>query len=366
MSTLTINLLAEARKRGKLIAHDEEIKYARFREDFRSILRGTVVLENATRSGKHEMRIIWGFPHITRIFTLENGMGKNMHAETFYVEEKIDGFNLRIAKVNGNIFAFSRGGFIDWFATEKICEMNLENFFKDYPGAVLCGEMIGNTPYTKPIRTFDTRLMVFDIDEGDGTYVKPREKFELLKKYAIDSVPLIGVFRKSELSKLKQTMLTVLKKKKEGIIIKSEDRREIVKYVTPYADIEDIARNMSLMFDMPSGFFIQRILRSAFFLREFELDREHYAKELGSACYLPLIEKLKELGNGDRISEEYEVIIKNQETWNRILKHMSREVKIEIVSRKPEGNKTRIKFKKIYKKTDRELRSYLLGKGVTD
>lgn len=195
MAGISIDLLKDAKKKGKLIEHDEEIKYIRFREDFRSIQRGTVIVQTTLETsgrGTSEpgTRIIRGFPHILRIFSLEKGIQKNMQGDSFHAEEKIDGFNLRVAKINGNLFAFSRGGFIDWFSTEKVRDMGYERLFNDYPEAVLCGEMVGNTPYTPPTSTFDVRLFVFDIDQGDGAYLKPKEKYALLKKYNIDSVPV--------------------------------------------------------------------------------------------------------------------------------------------------------------------------------
>lgn len=355
-------LLVDAKRKGKLVMHEEEgIKYARFRENTGPVVRGTVIIQS-----KSNRRIIWGFPHITRIFTLQKGIGRNIRSETFYAEEKIDGFNLRVAKVNGNLFAFSRGGFIDWFSTEKIRDMGLERFFKDYPDAMLCGEMVGNTPYTAPAKGFDVKLLVFDIDQGDGAYLIPKEKYEILKKYGINSVPVVGHFNKTDIGKLKLAVLAAMKARKEGIVLKSDDRADSVKYVTPYADIEDITRNMQFPFDMPSGFFIQRVLRSAFFIKDFELGHEDYAKKLGIACYEVLIARLNALEKGGVLSERYEILVKTETTWQRILKHMSREVKVEVLSRTNEAKGIRIKFRKIYRKSDKTLRSYLEGKGVTD
>ena len=68
-------------------------------------------------------RVIWGYPHIKRIFTLKNGMKRNLDPGQVYAEEKIDGFNVRIAFIGKNIYAFSRGGFLDSFVTEKAREM---------------------------------------------------------------------------------------------------------------------------------------------------------------------------------------------------------------------------------------------------
>lgn len=367
-------LFADAKKKGKLVFHEEEgIRYARFREDCGQVVRGTILILSKAQDPKlktqypmPKTRIIWGFSHIKRIFALEKGISRNIRSEYFYLEEKIDGFNLRVAKVNGNLFAFSRGGFIDWFSTEKIRGMGLERFFKDYPDVVLCGEMIGNTPYTAPAKGFDVKLFVFDIDQGDGAYLQPKEKYAILKKYGIFSVPVIGHFNKADVKKLKQAVLAIMKAEKEGIVLKSEDRADAVKYVTPYADIEDISRNMQFMFDMPSGFFIQRVLRSAFFMKDFELGHEDYAKKLGIACYETLIARLKALEKGGVISEQYEILIKSETIWQRILKHMSREVKVEVLSKTNDGKGIRIKFRKIYRKSDKTLRGYLEGKGVTD
>ena len=84
MAELSVALVSEALKRGKAEKLTEEITYIRFREEFRGIERGTVIV------GK---RVIRGFPHIKRIFTLENGLKRNMKADFLYAEEKIDGFN---------------------------------------------------------------------------------------------------------------------------------------------------------------------------------------------------------------------------------------------------------------------------------
>ena len=85
-----------ATKKGKAERKKEELDYLRFREDHRKIPRGTVVLKN---------RVIWGFPHIPRIFTLQKGLEKNIKSMDIYIEEKIDGYNLRVAKINGKIIS---------------------------------------------------------------------------------------------------------------------------------------------------------------------------------------------------------------------------------------------------------------------
>ncbi|MDO8554264.1 MAG: RNA ligase [Candidatus Micrarchaeota archaeon] len=347
-------MLARAKNKGKLILHDEEIKYSRFREGSGKIPRGTVLIGE---------RIIFGFPHIKRIFTLQKGLEKNITEDEFYIEEKIDGFNVRAILIDGKIFAFSRGGFVDPFVTEKVREIQLEKFFSDYPNSVLCGEMIGRTPYTR--NDFEPKLLVFDIMNADGEYVEVEKKYEILKNYKIDSVPTFGRFTIKNMEKIKQVALKLMKEKKEGMVIKSRISNRC-KYVNPFADIHDIIGNARIMFDMPSGFFIQRVLRSAMFIRDFKLDENKYAKELGSAFYGKLIETLKEVEKGKLIAEEFEISIKDVSIWNKIVKHMGKEIKLEKISEKKENGKLRIKFRKIYKRTNQKFREFLSGKGIED
>jgi len=353
MPRMTKKMIEGAVKSDKLIRHSEEIEYHRFREDYKRIPRGTVII------GK---RVIWGFPHIKRIFTLEKGIKRNISSPEVYIEEKVDGFNVRVAKIKDNIYAFSRGGFLDPFSTEKIREMGkVKNFFEDHPLKVLCGEMIGNTPYTPPEKKFDVRFLVFDIDDGSGKYIGCGEKYRIIKKYSIDSVTQYG--KQKSIKKIISIAKIVNGDEKEGIVIKSPDISELVKYVVPNADIRDISRSSHLLFDMPMRYFIHRILRSAISIRDFRFEKEKYQKKLGKAFYLNLI---KALNDEKGAYEEFEITVSSEKIWNRILKHMSKEVRIEPIFKVRKNGKTRIRFRKIYKKTSKLFRDFTQGKALVD
>lgn len=352
------NFINDAIRNDKAEILKEEISYVRFHSHFKGIERGTVIAP----SGK----IIWGFPHIKRIFTLKAGMERNIHENTVYFEEKIDGFNVRIIEINGKVYAFSRGGFLDPFVTEKARELKLDGFFDVHPKYTICGEMIGNTPYTTPTDKFDVKLFVFDINDGHNNYLPCEMKYELMKKYGITSVPVIGKFKANDFSAMNRVVLDVNKARKEGVVIKSESRQDLVKYVNPNADIDDIENCAHLFSDMPFGFFNQRVLRSAFFIRDFKLDKEKYAKELGKAFYSGLIKALDTLEAGRNIEDEFEILIKDESIWDKIRKHTGKEVKLNIIFKRNENGKTRIRFSKTYLRTTKLIRSFLRGKGVTD
>ncbi|MFH0737843.1 MAG: RNA ligase [Candidatus Micrarchaeota archaeon] len=348
--------LTEALKKGKLERLSCEIEYARFTDRFKGVERGTVI------AGK---RIIRAYPHIKRIFALSNGLARNMD-RPFYAEEKIDGFNVRIVSLDGKIFAFSRGGFLDAFVTEKVRDAGFERYFAKNPAHVLCAEMIGNTPYTPPTDDYDVRLFVFDIDDGRGRLIPCAERYALLKEYGIEGVPVLGRFHQDDVKGVKRLMLGLNKGRKEGAVFKSDDRSKAVKYVTPWSDIEDISKSSEMLFDMPIGFYYQRILRSAFSITEFGLDRDEYAGALGKAFYDGLAKAINRAGSGQECVEEFEISIKDPSVWDELKRHMSREVRVEEIWRKRIGARLRIRFRKVFKKTSKTLISLANGKAVAD
>jgi ATP-dependent RNA circularization protein (DNA/RNA ligase family) len=149
-------------------------------------------------------------------------------------------------------------------------------------------------------------------------------------------------------------------------VLKSLDRKNIVKYVTPNSDIEDISQVSGQFFDMPIGFFYQRVLRSAFFIDDFSLDSDKYSLKLGKAFYTALRKSIRKARKGEEIGEEFEILIKDKAIWDDIRKHMSKEVKLEELWRHEEGGRTRIRFQKIYRRTSRKLIGYAAGKGLAD
>jgi putative ATP-dependent DNA ligase len=359
--------LGEAKRKGRMIERDEELQYFSFKEKFKHVPRGTVLLGE---------QIVPGYRRIGRIFTLERGLARNIKADEVWLEEKIDGYNVRVVKEGKRVYAFSRGGFIEPFTTEKVREMPVfEQFFKSYPNHVVCGEMIGNTPYTRPTKQFDVKFLVFDFMDGMGELLPIAEKYSIIRKFGFESVPVFGKFAKTDLKGMRDVFLAANKAWKEGVVIKAPDNKQAVKYVTPASDIEDISHSAHALFDMPAGFYQQRVLRSAMALKDFGMDRKKHANALGLAFYEQLLRGLDEAaeGMGEKgegfggVYDEFEILIRNPETWEGVKKHMSREIKLEEVYRREEPDgRLRIRFRKIFKETTHRLREYMSGKAIED
>jgi putative ATP-dependent DNA ligase len=110
-----------------------DLTFVRLSQEYKSYPRGTVFYDKG---------IILGYPRIMRILHLANGITRYFKNK-FYVEEKMDGYNVRIAVINRIPLAFTKGGFICPFTTDRIPDLIDLNFFKEYPEHIICGEVVG-------------------------------------------------------------------------------------------------------------------------------------------------------------------------------------------------------------------------------
>src|SRR5512133_3410794 len=111
----------------------------RFDKEIYRIERGTVLDEKGD-----SFEVIMGFPKIRRAMVLDPTLKKHFSGlEKVAVEEKMNGYNVRVANVKGNILAITRSGYVCPYTTERAnVKLNLK-FFDDFPNLVLYGEMVG-------------------------------------------------------------------------------------------------------------------------------------------------------------------------------------------------------------------------------
>lgn len=347
----------------------EGIRYVRFRDSARNFRRGTVVFETG--------EAVLGFPHIKRVVQLENGIRRVFKNKPFYVEEKVDGYNVRVVKVNDKILAITRGGFLCPFTTERIEDFVNFDFFKDYPNLVLVGEMAGpESPYLvegPPYVKKDIEFFLFDIQEkGSGRSLPVEERYRLAEEYGIPQVERFGLYDSSKVGELKELIERLSEEKREGIVMKSPDMKRIAKYVTPYANINDIKIGSHIFFDLPHGYFMQRIKRLAFYLAENHVkgeEFENYAKALGIALLRPFVESIHEVANGGEVDETFTVRVKNITTAHKMVTHFERlgvEIHIEDIEDLGNGYWGGITFKRVYPDATREIRELWNGLAFVD
>lgn len=330
----------------KVVGHEG---FRRFAEKAGGVPRGTII------AGE---RVILGYPKIRRIFSLETGVERNFESAELVAEEKIDGYNVRAAMHAGGLVCFSRGGYVDHFAMEKLGrDQAVKKFFSSHRGMVLFGEMVGNTPHTAPTDEYDVKYYVFDILDGEGEFLGPMERREFCKESGLLPVPLVGVFKRGDVGKLKAAASRLDREGKEGMVLRGTERREMVKYVTPSSDINDLAENSAKIFDMPAGFMKQRVFRSAVSIRELGLKREKYSARLGEALYSGLTDAL----SVGQVEEKFRVRVEDPHTWDRIREGMGKEIEIRVDRNGREGKGYEIEFTKVFREGSKRVRRALEG-----
>jgi putative ATP-dependent DNA ligase len=339
----------------------EDINYFIWTKDFKEHKRGCIDID-----GLH----IHSYPSIKRVINLEKGVKKSFK-KPFYVQEKVDGYNVRVVMANNEIYAFSRSGHIEAFATEKLRENEaIKKIAKD--GFIICGEMIGNTPYTTSYQKHDYDFFVFDIIK-DGKFLEVEELYKLANHYGFKTVPLYGIFDprdENSIASLKGLIKKLNEEKKEGIVMKNSETR--IKYVFGYNELFHFANAFMAPFDYNIGYIQQRISRAALFFDEFNIkvpENEEFNPIKN------LIESIKMFKDKGYVSKIFRIKVKAITTWIDIKKRLeeSKEIKIKELdikqikeNGKNENAYYEITFEKIFNRTTKKLRPFITGKAFED
>ena len=342
--------------------HVKELLLVRLTQDLRNYPRGSIFYENG---------FIPGYPKIVRVLHLQNGINRYFKGR-FYVEEKMDGYNVRIALIDGNPLAFTRGGFICPFTTNRIPDLVDMNFFRTYPRYIINGEVVGpGSPYNTEVIPYideDVVLFVFDLLNEIGKSLSVEERYAILEPFTIQQVRRWGPFSPSDIENIRAIILELEREEREGVVIKPISDGKPVKYVTLSSCLRDFQATASLMTEIPAGFYIQRILRAVFFCHEFgvSLD-EHYLLESARALYLLPKKALKEIAEGGNIRESFLIKAKSKDALDDLLHHLHRSgISTKLLSLEKNGDYYRVKFHRIYTKGTREIRRRLMGHGFFD
>lgn len=353
----------------KLTSYEHEgLAFIRLAADHKGYPRGTVF---------HEDGIVPGYPKIMRVLHLERGI-KRYFKGPFYAEEKVDGYNVRVAVVTGEVLAFTRGGFVCPFTTDRIPELIDVSFLTKNPGLVLCGEVVGpGSPYNTeeiPYVEEDVKFYAFGVmDTSIGIQMSPDIKYTLLQQHGIPQVRHWG-FHPGEIEKIKALVLELDADGREGIVLKpsganaSRSKVEPIKYVTPTSCIRDIEATSTLMAELPAGFYIQRIMRAIFFSREFGLPlSDDYLMSAARALFRPNLKLLKDIDEGGEIRETFTIRVKEKEAVDELLHRLRQaNVAVTLTSIEKTDQHLQATFHRTYRKGTKDLRRKLSGHGFFD
>ncbi len=317
------------------------LEYLVFRREIHGVREGTAVLLGG------EPFIIHGYPSIRRLAILE-AVPQHM-IDRIIVEEKMDGYNVRVVFYEGEVYAFTRGGYICPYTVARIRKLyggQVRLMAREYPGIVLAGEVVGTeNPYVvynyPEAGGFD--YFIFDtMQDGKLQPLKLRE--EIAEKYGFRRVRILGELDKNDVEGLRSIIDRLEKERREGIVIKDPDHRvPPLKYTTVYINIHDIEEGMKHPFDEGRGYLFSRIVRLIAQGYEYDWSNDQLdmiAKKLGKAILKPAIESLKKRSNGGLIAASYTLVFPDYRSFEEYLEYMESQgidTITRIIEEKPSG-----------------------------
>jgi putative ATP-dependent DNA ligase len=337
--------------------------YVRFAAPHRGIPRGTAVFADA---------VIWGYPEIGRLLRLDSGLRRQFRAP-FWVEEKVDGYNVRLFQAQGDVLALTRRGYLCPFTTDRLPDLLDLRVFAERPDLVLCAEVAGpDNPYTEsspPYVTEDVRLFVFDVMRKDAPQLLPQaERLQLLQAYGLPGVPQYGRYEVGDVEALKALLRRLDAEGREGVVLKEdgpEPRR--AKYVTGSTTLRDLQTTAAAMAQLPPEYYTQRLLRLALFLDEHDMaGRRQLAGALGEGLIEGLLQAVRQYRHHGKVLRTFRCRFRqeaNAALFTRSLRRLLGEAQVQLRGLRQEGAFYVLEFDKILPRATGVF-AQLLGGGL--
>lgn len=301
------------------------IKALMFRKRVGKIEAGTMICFG------DKIEIIRGFPKIRRTLMLFPSLKMHFNNEVA-VEEKMNGYNVRIAMINNEIIAFTRGGYICPYTTKKAPEiMDMKNFFIDHPELVICGEMVGTeNPYVTHLyrEIGNLGFRIFDLREkGSNKAMQIIDKVKTLEAYDLPHVNLFGIIDIDDApERIFELIFELGNENREGVVIKDPNMEiDPVKYTSSQAHNGEIEYAFTYPFDFGRAFFFSRVIREAFQayeLKESDDDIRHRAHMIGESIIYPMISTIKHVADDNQASEDIIIHVDDLKEAEIFVRHL--------------------------------------------
>lgn len=301
----------------------EEDFHFRFDKRYAGVGKGTCVFKNN--------EVVTGYPKIRRALILSPTIQKRF-GEEVAVEEKLNGCNVRVIRINEKILCLTRSGLICPYLTSKAREKINTEFFKKNPDKVIFGEMVGpDNPYT-PTKIYDVDsldLLTFDIrKKGNGERLSIKDRRKLCDEFNLKKVNLFGFYKtKNCVEKIHKIIKRLGKRKREGVVIKDPlTNLEPIKYTAPQSNSNDLNHAYRFFHDYGDDFIYSRTVREGFQSFEWNESKEELekrAKRIGINILEPMRKTIKEKKEGEKITETVHIKVKNLGTAKKFINHLN-------------------------------------------
>ena len=345
-------------------------KYAyllRFDKEISHIERGTVLYE---KDSSFEM--ITGFPKIRRAMVLDPTVEKHfIGLEKVAVEEKMNGYNVRIAAIKNDILAITRSGYVCPYTTQKAREKLNLKFFDDFPELVLYAEMVGpDNPYiSKDIYNVESvEFFVFDIREkNNGKPLSISKKQETLEKYGFFQAKFFGeIPLETAPEEIGKIVRKLGGKEHEGVVIKDPEMiLSPLKYTSSQSNCADLKHAFKFYNEAGRDYMLSRIVREGFQTVEWNESEAKFEKrcmQLGKSILSPLRESIKNVKEGHRLYEEARIRVSDLRTVADFQEYLNR-LGIDAIFEEPQfvEGEYLITIKKLNKSTSDKTQAIWQG-----
>ncbi|HMK53805.1 MAG TPA: RNA ligase [Methanobacteriaceae archaeon] len=359
---LSSEKLQSALNRGNIkFYHEFGIEAIQIRKRIGRIEAGTMVCLEDT------IDVVVGFPKIRRTLMLSPTL-QDHFKDQVALEEKMNGYNVRITRVNSQIKAFTRGGYICPYTTKKANQiMDMDKFFEDHPQLVICGEMVGtDNPYVSHYYPEIGKLgfRIFDVREKlTNTPLSVLEKRKLLEEYGLPPVRLFGIYDTAEAGqKVLEIVKELGKNNREGVVVK-DPQMEIppLKYTSSEAHALELEYAFSFPFDLGQAFLFSRIIREgfqSFEMKESDEEIKLRAQRLGESILNPMLNTIKLIAREKIAAEDMVIEVDNPEEAEDFARYLRDLGVIAMVLEVKDGKAV---IRRLHQATSDKVSNYLHG-----
>jgi putative ATP-dependent DNA ligase len=317
-----------------------------------------------------EPKLIRGYPKIKRVLVLTPTIEKHFHSiPKVGIEEKMNGYNVRICLIEDELVALTRGGLVCPYTTHKAEEVIDRAFFVDNPEMILCAEAVGpENPYV-PKDVYDVRSLgffVFDIMR-DNRRVPIKEKLEICDSYGIKTTTFFGFFSKNEAPKeIMKIVKRLGERGREGVVVKDPEMRiEPLKYTSSESNCGDLKYAFRFYNDYGVHFFLSRVVREAFQSFEWGENEEERSKRIervGKNILEPMIETIERVSRGEKIGERVTLRVRDLNVIHKFQRHLRRlGIDASFGEIKEENGEFVVEMTRYYTSTNDKTKSILEG-----
>jgi putative ATP-dependent DNA ligase len=339
-----------------------EPRLLRFEKETSGIEAGTVVFENG--------EIVFGYAKIRRPLMLAAAIDRHF-SDHVAVEEKMNGHNVRILSLNGEVVALTRGGFICPYSSEVARRKVPEEVFEKHPHLVLCGEMVGpENPYVaKDIYPTDSiDFYLFDLAEKNCRRTLGVHKtHEFAQEFGLLATAFLGEFRKEKAAeRIRKIVVRLGRQGREGVVMKDpENIAPPLKYTSSATNCSDLAVAFRYYNDYALDFFVSRAVREGFQSVEWndsEEERRARALSLGESILMPLVDTIKRAQQGENIGQKVQIWVKSLQTARDFEYHLRRSgIRTIFEPPEPDGDGYRVRITKLVMSTNDKTQALLGG-----